>query len=809
MEVPQPKSDTELGESIPADPLRDVHEQRVPPVRGIVPFQNNRGRPFPVIDLRRWIRLSRVLFKTEKIDLMVKGEVPSSFDEVLAYSVDADIGLGVNLSLRTDCSARPPDLAALKLRKLYDVFLCPGAWNAPHLQVWLDACGEAGLPIRMQVVPPFGDGFDVRSFADTVVSAGVKVVNISVADPLAVPKRSANAEESEARLKDMLALAVRLNDLGVEANLVGVPFCLVPENDRALVSNSQQFFRDHQQYMKEAHDFALKLYGRRPWVAGKILLLKLGRITSRGTMADLYLLAWLANEHPYAHAAVSLWRKVTRHIGILNRLPKALDQSEAAFEAKFKKQDKEREKRIGPLCAACGLRRICDRESPEFKRALNGLSLDPQPGELRVDPLFYAKAQRKHYDSVDAARRSWSESELELAREANCIVDGEPPDRDFGFTHYSAQNTFSMQLPGAVQWFSLSNTENVSTALAWLEAPFTVSIVFGGGIADYIGFSLGRLTKVLCPMEGYSHRLTLHVDREGRYVLLRDGRPVRPVAFQGRFGVPSLIPSVTPVRLSIWNIDRYIYTQNLLIWEGEAKAAQRQAKVTYSIVVVCMRFSRRLQAVLQCIAHQEGIDFDSIEVVVAYIPGLDATDDVIASMEQAHPQLRIVRAPFSERHNNAKGLLINQAIEMASGEWTILLDSDILLPPDLIARLQNAPENANFIAPDRRKMLTAETTAKVLLGEVKPWQDWQQLLDGPGEVRVQEGGNLPIGFFQCVRTEFAKEIKYEEYSHYQGADWDFIVKVYDKGGPGTWLKDVTALHLDHGGSQWYGARKHS
>ena len=335
-----------------------------------------------------------------------------------------------------------------------------------------------------------------------------------------------------------------------------------------------------------------------------------------------------------------------------------------------------------------------------------------------------------------------------------------------------------------------------------------MAITVGGGLADYIGFSLGRHAKIVCPMEAYTHKLVLHVDAMGNYVLLRDGVLMPPTEFEGMYLVPTKVSTVVPLRLSIWNIDRSLFTQNLLIWYGGGERPKPQVKPKYSVIIVSTRFTRRLQAVLRCIAHQQDFDFQELEIIVAYVPGIDATDDLLSSVELSYPQLRIVRSPFPEHYANSKGFVINESMELASGDWVLLLDSDILIPPDLFVELGKVPETVSFVAPDRRKMLPSDTTARILMGEIDPWQQWQELLRGPGELRVREGGALPIGFFQCVRAELAKKVKYTEYGHFEGADWDFIVGVAKDGGPGTWLRGAPVLHLDHGGSQWYGTQRH-
>jgi hypothetical protein len=208
------------------------------------------------------------------------------------------------------------------------------------------------------------------------------------------------------------------------------------------------------------------------------------------------------------------------------------------------------------------------------------------------------------------------------------------------------------------------------------------------------------------------------------------------------------------------------------------------------------------------LAKQRRFDLARLEIIVAYAPGVDATDDVIDSVSAAFPSLRILRSPFSEDDAKQKGMLINETAALAAGEWLVLLDADTVLAPDAFARVEAVEAGAHFIAPDGRKMLDRETTAKILLGEIDPAAHWQALLDGPGEWRRREAASVPIGFCQFVRKRCFDAVRYEEHGHFEGADWRFAQAIRERFGPETWLDGLPALHLDHGASNWYGAKRH-
>ena len=151
--------------------------------------------------------------------------------------------------------------------------------------------------------------------------------------------------------------------------------------------------------------------------------------------------------------------------------------------------------------------------------------------------------------------------------------------------------------------------------------------------------------------------------------------------------------------------------------------------------------------------------------------------------------------------------MINSSAELASGDWFVLLDSDIVVPPDFFARMNALTGDAHYIAPDGRQMLTPKETGAVLLGHINTWDVYGELIEGEGEYRRHESDGIPPGFCQCVRRDVFEETRYVEMGHFEGADWLFSKSVIDNFGKETRLEGMRVLHLDHGGSQWYGTEK--
>lgn len=778
-----------------------VDLQRIPPVRGIVPLHNHRGKPYTILDLRRWLRLIRLVHKAEKIDLLAHGTASLPRDLFdLARQLDA------RLSWRTDCAVPPPDLKNWRDEGLFDLFLAPRSLKESHLDAWLDACCAAELPVRVQVLAPLEPGFDAEALARRLAEARVCAVNVAAFDPFQAKRPARNAGESRRSVEVMNAFVRALDEAGVEANLVGLPFCQAGRENWPNVQNSRQFHLDHQQYQMPSYDIARRLYGRAPVVANKALLMLLARHTVQGNRIDDRLLPWLL-ESPWLHARVAAWRRLTRQFRFLRHVPKAVAPGEEAAQAGIASPLLEERRNLGPACAACSLRRICDGPTPAFKRALPGLRIEAQPGDLVTSVQRFAERQHKHYDAIDADRHRLPEGYAELAEKVARLVVNQAPNRLLAATDYGVEDSFFDRMEGGLRWFSYANAEKLSTSLGRYEPPFTVSTLVAGGMADFIGFSVGRYVRLLCPMEAYRHEITLHVAADGRFVLLRDGIPVRPAEFSSQYYVPRRLGDVIEPRLSIWNIDGNLVTQTVRVWtEAPAPQAERPP-IKYSVVIVCTRYTRRLQATLRSIAHQRGVDLRQIEIIVGYVPGLDATDDLLDSIQSTFPDLRILRSPFPPERAFSKGFMINESATMASGEWIALMDADIVLHPDMFAAVEREGHDTHFVFPDGRKMLTRETTARVLLGEIEPWNDWQALMDTPGEHRRGEAKGIPIGFFQCVRVHAFREVKYQEVEHFEWADMQFGIDMRAKFGLEKRLS-LPVAHLDHGGSRWYGTQQH-
>jgi hypothetical protein len=612
---------------------------------------------------------------------------------------------------------------------------------------------------------------------------------------------------SEATLEAMNGLVRALDGAGIEANLLSVPFCHVDEANQANAVNEQQFFLDHQHYISSTYELVQDI---RRLGSSRMQMTIENLLTRRATLHHLIdnaLLPWIMGKPRY-YVRVWMLHKLTRHLKFFKRGPRPLPETVSACEAQVEQMRLKRARDLGNECGRCRFQRICDHMPRAFKEAFPGIQPKAIEGETVLSPTHYLQNRKRFYDAVDEPRLHVPDQMIALAKEAYAITLREKATRKVSVSTYELENHFSPVDDAAVRWISYSNVHIESTVLTRLELPFTLSVTFGGGIAQHIGFSFGRHVKIMCPMIDHSHQLIFHVDKTGHFVLLRDGELIRPSEFEEAHRVPPRLAGSLEPRLAVSNVDGLLLSQAIQVWEGEQERLHDVAGVKYSVMIINSRYTRRLQAVLMALAHQVDFDMAKVEVVVCYVPGFDATDDTLDSMELAFPELRIVRSPFSEDLARSKGFMINESLHVASGEWIVLLDADIVVPPDLFAKVDAVEADAKIIAPDGRLMLSPQATARILLGQDHTWENFDGFASGATEYRYREADSIPIGFFQCVRRHILQAIPYQELDHFEGSDYVFGRDSVGNFGKEARLKGVYVLHLDHGGSQWYGTKKH-
>jgi len=411
-----------------------------------------------------------------------------------------------------------------------------------------------------------------------------------------------------------------------------------------------------------------------------------------------------------------------------------------------------------------------------------------------------------YLDAIDLDRARQGELLETLGNEARLLA-AQPPAETFESLSWGFENAYHDPMPGVNQMHALLPGERRSTPLPHLELPWMVSVDFGGGMAEYIGFAVGRHIRIACPMVASSHQLSLYADAAGRYVLLRDGRPTVPLRLAGKGYLPPRLPGGSHLQVAAWSPESALSVTALRVWRPEESAGVARGTYAVSVVVFSTRFSRRLQAVLESVAHQEGVALSQVQCIVGLVPGLDAAEDVLDSIRRVYPELAIEPVVLPASVATAKGFALNECLRQVRAPLTVLLDSDILPPPDFLRTALDASATHGFLAPAGRAMLGPDETARVLLGVCRPWDSFDALAAGAPETRVEENPQeVPLGYCQVFRSEALKQLRYAEYDHFQGADFEFGAALKAHFG-GVKRLPRPVLHLHHDTRQWFGAQK--
>ena len=111
-----------------------------------------------------------------------------------------------------------------------------------------------------------------------------------------------------------------------------------------------------------------------------------------------------------------------------------------------------------------------------------------------------------------------------------------------------------------------------------------------------------------------------------------------------------------------------------------------------SIVVIGFNEEAHIAECLESIFAQRASD--SMEVVVVDDGSTDRMATIVESMEKSHPQLRLIR----HRENRGRGAARRTGQDACRADMIGLIDSDILLPTDWLARTTAALESADAVS---------------------------------------------------------------------------------------------------------------
>lgn len=747
------------------------------PCRGLILAHNRRGQRFREKEVHRWLAYSVRVLNCAKVDVLAWGNIPQSVLTTVHYARE----FAVPVSLRTDCAASPEILHHLAAEGLADVFLCPRTIKEDGFAAWLETCGQISIPVRVQLqLPVLGN----RTAAETVekwAECGVCSVNLVMADPFQAGHICATPQEGRDAVESCNTLVEAFGANGIEVNLFGWPPRLLRPAAQTCNTSANGFFSNYQQYDHTAYIFAKWMYASRPEVARAALLVETRRHTVGFDITDRWLMEKIFVYSPFLYRLLSYVTKSWRaHRGTRLMSVPVHDIVDCKLPANT----------------------FSDAEIRQGIQMLGGYDIEAADHECKE-----SVPRVRYVDPVDRDRLHRASLWQDLAREAYDWQRTEAPARVLDMKEWGTEEAFMVPEYGGTAWLTFTSGERISTVFDDLEPPYCITVTAGGGIAEAVGFQLGNSFKIMCPLVESRHTVSLYVREDRRYVLLRDGAPIAPIQRPGEYAPSHSAPSIAKTRLVTWDIDGRISFSPLKIWKGARPSRQEAVSPRYSVVIFCTRFARRLAAVLNCLAHQHDFDPALLEVIVGYVPGMDATEDVLKSVQLVHKNLRIVHSTFPIQNARSKGYVLNQCMAMASGEWIMLLDADTLVPPFMFHRLQEVEREQKFVFPKGRAMLDSETTAAILLGDVKPWENWNVLVQHASELRMEEALGAPIGYCQCFRRTCLDTIRYQEYEHFQGADYEFALALRQHFGA-EYRFDFPVLHLDHEGSQWFGAERH-
>lgn len=213
-----------------------------------------------------------------------------------------------------------------------------------------------------------------------------------------------------------------------------------------------------------------------------------------------------------------------------------------------------------------------------------------------------------------------------------------------------------------------------------------------------------------------------------------------------------------------------------------------------SVLVTCHRYLRRLKICLESLARQS----IPVEIVVADPESPDGLADYLPAFAARHGHLRVVHLPLDARYHRNRGVGINRAFDVSSGQVIVSIDGDIVFAPRTLEILEReilrAPDQVLGI---RRVFVDRGETERILSGQVDPFADFKRLEEskGDGEENALVG---VLGYCQAVhRRAFARARYPEEFDQVNQSDIVFVERLGRFGVRSRFLETERALHLWH------------
>lgn len=218
-----------------------------------------------------------------------------------------------------------------------------------------------------------------------------------------------------------------------------------------------------------------------------------------------------------------------------------------------------------------------------------------------------------------------------------------------------------------------------------------------------------------------------------------------------------------------------------------------------SVIMANYRGEAYLQAAMDSVLRQTHHD---LELIVSDDASGDGSVGLVRAAMAADARVKLVEAP----QNAGPGAARNRALDLASGDWIAVSDSDDLMHPDRLARLLAAAQRlgADFVADDKLFFgETADASGCTLLGSL----DLHAPMEIDAELFVRASGmssDLPaLGYLKpLMRREGIAGLRYDE-SLRIGEDYDFYLRALLRGVRFVALPDPMYLYRRHSGSISY------
>lgn len=433
-------------------------------------------------------------------------------------------------------------------------------------------------------------------------------------------------------------------------------------------------------------------------------------------------------------------------------------------------------------CDSCALTQICDGFNDLYVERYNSEEIDPYEGNEIESPTNFLDIPKKSPfyfkgSSTDAPM----EEPFPLSLES--LAENKPIENDSILVSPDLETHTKFTL-------------GICTPPYILEARVS-------GPAGQIGFSFGECQDFCVELpDNDPHNLRLEVSSNGKIRHLVDGE--EKMGSRRDLGNLSVCPPAFIEEGPVYLKTR----QSLVKIHSISLSRQRKDELGASVLVVSMGYARRLGILLRSLSKQTVTGF---EVLVGYDKTRDDTAWVIESIRRDFG-LRVRGFDFSDfSWKGCKADVMNTLLRQSRGDFVLITDADIVMPPDIIDHLLQARDMPHLST--KRCLLPAEETSKILLGERDPIRHFDDTLR-EYEDRITKWGDIArkyeeepaLGYFQWVQGDLARRIGYpNKWRKFSGSDDSFSLAILrELGLVEVPLIDKTVLHLDHGPSNWKG-----